>query len=65
MWVQFENVTVLQYGTGNVTGFIDTDVFSVGSPVITLPIQGFGEATNVSDFGFSDESSDGLWVGST
>ncbi|KAK9801921.1 hypothetical protein WJX73_004272 [Symbiochloris irregularis] len=57
----YYNTTMLQYGTGNVTGDIATDVFQTGSPVIYIPQQGFGAATNVTDFGFSDLSSDGLW----
>ncbi|KAK9812580.1 hypothetical protein WJX73_010403 [Symbiochloris irregularis] len=49
----------LQYAEGAVAGFVDTDVFSVGSPAITIQNQGFGEMTNVSS-DFTTVSSDGV-----
>ncbi|KAK9815042.1 hypothetical protein WJX73_005783 [Symbiochloris irregularis] len=52
--------TQLQYGTGNVTGDLIVDVFSMGDPAITFN-QSFGDALDLTNIGFTDISSDGLW----
>lgn len=59
--MQTDYTVQLQYAEGEVAGFIDTDLFSVGSPAITIQNQGFGEMYNVSD-DFTTVSSDGVLV---